>query len=65
MKTKRGLENSKHASRHIVGKKLVWTTPEDYRRILLLKEDLIPVSDTPVPGNVLKQYDIFCTLLGF
>lgn len=64
MKTKRGLANSKQAAKHVVENKLVWTTPEDYRRIILLKENQLHISEEILPGNISKQYDIFCSSLG-
>lgn len=56
--------NSKNASKHVVGHKLIWCLPEDYLRIKQLKENELYVSEEPISGNILKQFDIIAQVLG-
>lgn len=51
-------------SSHIVGNKLIWSTPEDYKRIIKLKDNQLEVSKEEVPGNIIKLYDFFCNFIG-
>lgn len=54
----------KKESKHVADNKLIWSVLEDYKRIKLLKNNLLNVPDTPVDSHILKIYDAFCNMEG-
>ena len=61
---KKGHVKSKRESKHIADNKLIWPVLEDYKRIKLLKNNLLDVPNTPVDSHILKIYDSFCNSEG-
>lgn len=55
---------TKSPSKYAEGVELLWCLPRDYYRIKQLKENKLPVSSDPVPGSILKQFDILAQVWG-